>query len=128
MKHFLEVIYYNIYRAYSKNPADDNPYLTTFLVIMSCIFNSTSRAANPREFFKGLFSSQETKISAVAYEDFLLAVDTFEAFCLLRAESVRGQLNGTIPSTIQGQQADSGVLIDASQIWIAYQGELADME
>lgn len=63
-----------------------------------------------------------------SYEDFLLAVDTFEAFCLLRAESVRGQLNGTIPSTIQGQQADSGVLIDASQIWIPDLGELADME
>ncbi len=62
------------------------------------------------------------------YEDFLLAIDTFETFCLLRAKSVRGQLNGTIPSTIKGQQLDTSTWIDASHIQISDMGDLADME
>jgi uncharacterized protein with FMN-binding domain len=63
-----------------------------------------------------------------SYDDFLLAVDTFRGFCLLRAQSVRGQLEGAIPSTIRGQQADSSSFIDASHIWVPDMGELADME
>lgn len=41
-----------------------------------------------------------------SYEDYQLAVETINWFCLLRAESVRGQLNGLIPSTIRGQAED----------------------
>ncbi len=63
-----------------------------------------------------------------SYEDFLLAVETFEEFCLLRAESVRGQLDGTIPSTIRGQQQDKSAFVDASHIWIPDLGELDDMK
>ena len=62
------------------------------------------------------------------YEDFLLASDTFEAFCLLRAQSVRGQLNGTIPSTFRAQSENDSSLIDAASIWIPDLGELADMK
>lgn len=50
------------------------------------------------------------------YDEFLTGIDTLETFCLLRAESVRGQLNGTIPSTDDGQSADSSNLVDASYI------------
>src|SRR5699024_11182078 len=38
-----------------------------------------------------------------SYEDFQLGADTISRFCLLRAESARGQLEGRIPSTIKGQ-------------------------
>ncbi len=50
------------------------------------------------------------------YDEFLTGIDTLETFCLLRAESVRGQLNGTIPSTEEGQSADPSNLVDASYI------------
>ena len=62
------------------------------------------------------------------YEDFLLAVDTFERFCMLRAESIRGQLDGSIPSTFSGQESDKSAFVDASDVWIPDLGDLSDME
>ncbi|MCR4651510.1 MAG: CotH kinase family protein [Lachnospiraceae bacterium] len=41
----------------------------------------------------------------------------------LRAMSISGQLNGTIPATDQGQREDSSALIDASAIDIAAMGQ-----
>ncbi|MBR5349562.1 MAG: CotH kinase family protein [Lachnospiraceae bacterium] len=46
------------------------------------------------------------------YEDFQKGVEAIKQFCVLRAESVQGQLDGTIPSTSSGQSADSSSLID----------------
>lgn len=63
-----------------------------------------------------------------SYEDFLLGVETIKNFCLLRAQSVRGQLDGTIPSTIAGQAKDKSNLIDASSIWLPDMGEIADLK
>ena len=63
-----------------------------------------------------------------SYEDYLLAVDTIEKICLLRAESVRGQLEGTIPSTIRGQSEDKSNFIDASEVWLPDMGEVADLK
>lgn len=48
------------------------------------------------------------------YEDFLKGVEAIKQFCELRAESVQGQLDGTIPSTSAGQSADSSSLIDVN--------------
>lgn len=63
-----------------------------------------------------------------SYEDFLLGVDTITDFCMLRAESVRGQLDGTIPSTIRGQMENTGHFVDASSVWLPDLGEIADLE
>lgn len=63
-----------------------------------------------------------------SYEDYLLAVDTITNFCLLRAESVRGQLNGTIPATIAGQLEDKSNFVDASSVWLPDMGEVADLK
>ena len=57
-------------------------------------------------------------------EEFEKAVDTLKTFCSRRAESIRGQLEGTIPSTTQGQRADSSSLIDASGISTADMGKM----
>lgn len=62
-----------------------------------------------------------------SYEDYLTGVKTFTKFCLLRSESVRGQLDGTIPSTIAGQEADTENRIDASEVWLPDMGEIADL-
>ncbi len=48
-------------------------------------------------------------------EDFLLGVSTLSDFCELRAQSLRGQLDGIIPSTSLGQE-NCDTLIDASSI------------
>ena len=63
-----------------------------------------------------------------SYEDHLLAVDTLEEICLLRAESVRGQLDGTIPATIRGQQEQPDRKVDASHVRIADLGDFDDLE
>ena len=42
----------------------------------------------------------------------------------LRAESIKGQLNGTIPSTSSGQNADGSALIDASNIDLSALGSM----
>ena len=63
-----------------------------------------------------------------SYEDYLTAVRTITDFCMLRAESVRGQLSGEIPSTIRGQQEDTESRVDASEVWLPDMGEIADLK
>lgn len=63
-----------------------------------------------------------------SFEDWKLGVETIRNFCLLRAESIRGQLSGTIPSTIAGQARDKGSFIDASAIRLPDMGEIADLK
>ncbi|QUO38174.1 CotH kinase family protein [Dysosmobacter sp. Marseille-Q4140] len=58
------------------------------------------------------------------YEEFEAGIDTLERFCLLRAQSVRGQLEGTIPSTDEGQTEDGSALVDASGLSISDMGSM----
>ena len=58
------------------------------------------------------------------YEEFEAGFAALEQFCLLRAESVRGQLEGTIPATSDGQSQDSSALIDASGLTISDMGSM----
>ena len=62
-----------------------------------------------------------------SYEDHLTAVRTITDFCMLRAESVRGQLSGTIPSTIRGQQEDTEAEWTRPEVWLPDMGEIADL-
>ena len=47
-----------------------------------------------------------------------------EVFCLLRAQSIQGQLEGAIPSTDEGQSEDSSTLVDASSVDISAMGTM----
>ncbi len=58
------------------------------------------------------------------YEEFEKGVATLRTFCQLRSESVKGQLDGTIPSTTEGQNADNSALIDASSIMLSDMGTM----
>ena len=58
------------------------------------------------------------------YEEFETGIETLEQFCLLRAESIRGQLDGAIPSTSDGQVEDSSALVDASELSISDMGTM----
>ncbi len=58
------------------------------------------------------------------YEEFEKGVTTLRTFCQLRSESVKGQLDGTIPSTTEGQNADNSALIDASSITLSDMGTM----
>lgn len=56
------------------------------------------------------------------YEEFKTGIETLKEFCLLRAESISGQLNGTIGSTSDTQKNDT--LIDAGDIQISDMGSM----
>lgn len=58
------------------------------------------------------------------YEEFETGVSTIRSFCELRTESVKGQLDGMIPSTTDGQSTDSSKLIDASSISLSDMGTM----
>ena len=59
------------------------------------------------------------------YDQFQTGVAALREFCLLRAESISGQLDGTIPSTSAGQTADSSALVDASSVSLSDMGEFS---
>ena len=59
-----------------------------------------------------------------SYEEFKTGVEALETFCRLRAQSVSGQLDGSIPSTDQGQAADGSALVDASGLTLSHMGTM----
>lgn len=56
------------------------------------------------------------------YEEYRAATEMLYQVVLLRAESVRGQLEGTVPSTDAGQREDASSLVDASAIDVEVMG------
>ena len=63
----------------------------------------------------------------IEYSDFLQGVKTFREFNLLRARSVRGQLNGSVPSTNKAQKRNPEKLIEVGDLWIPDMGEIEDL-
>ena len=57
-------------------------------------------------------------------EEFETGVAALRTFCEKRTESIRGQLDGSIPSTDAGQRADSSALIDASELSLSDMGSM----
>ncbi len=60
------------------------------------------------------------------YEAFLEGVDWMSEYFALRGASLRAQLEGTIPSTAEGQAADSSAFVDASSLGSS-SGEMGGM-
>ena len=56
------------------------------------------------------------------YDEYTTAADTLYDAMLLRAQSVKAQLEGKIPTTSSGQKQDSSSLIDASSIDLSVTG------
>ena len=58
------------------------------------------------------------------YEEFETGVQVLRSFCALRQESVRGQLEGTIPSTSEGQNAQQDMLVSADDLNLTDMGTM----
>lgn len=58
------------------------------------------------------------------YAEYTTAAEMLHETVRLRAESVRGQLDGSIPSTDAGQRTDSSALVDASSIDLSVMGTM----
>ena len=65
---------------------------------------------------------KEDPTAFYTYEEYDGAVEMLEKVVKLRAKSVEGQLDGTIPSTDSGQQEDSSSLIDGSDLDLSVMG------
>ena len=63
-----------------------------------------------------------------SYTDHLLAVDTLLEVCRLRAESIRGQLNGDYPATLAQQAEHPGTGVNASHVDLRDLGGFQDLE
>ena len=58
------------------------------------------------------------------FAEFETGVATLREFCLLREESIQGQLDGVIPSTSSGQKSQSGTLVNASHLTLSDMGSM----
>ncbi len=58
-----------------------------------------------------------------SFEEYETAVRELKKLGALRGESIEGQLSGTIPSTTDGQKADSSSLIDSSSVNLTVLGD-----
>lgn len=65
---------------------------------------------------------QTDPTSFYSYEEYASAVKMLKETVSLRSESIKGQLEGKIPSTRSGQQEDSSTLIDSSGIDLKVMG------
>ena len=72
------------------------------------------------------YVEQET-VSGITLEDFYAAVDSDLEFCRLRSLSVRGQLDGEIPSTKAGQSAMQESLADCDHFVSPNSGSLTEL-
>ena len=58
------------------------------------------------------------------YKEFQTGIATLKEFCLLRAQSINGQLDGSISATSDGQAQNTDGLVDASSINISDMGTM----
>lgn len=58
------------------------------------------------------------------YYEYQEAADTLFQVIMLRAESIQGQLDGTIASTDEGQKTDTSNFVDASDINLSVMGQM----
>ncbi|MDE6662379.1 MAG: CotH kinase family protein [Lachnospiraceae bacterium] len=58
------------------------------------------------------------------YEEFKTGSSTLKEFCLLRVQSISSQLDGSIPSTSEGQSEDSSSFVNADHITISDMGSM----
>lgn len=97
-------------------------YFSEFIVEYYDNGTLTEMIDSVKEMIAPYVESDPTKFCT--YEEFEKGVETLRSFCLLRAESVSGQLDATIPSTSDGQAQDSSSLIDASDLAISDMGNM----
>ncbi len=77
---------------------------------------------NTRTMIAPYVESDPTKFCT--YEEFEKGAAALEAFCELRAESVSGQLDGTIPADSDGQTQDSAALVQTDGLAVSDMGSM----
>lgn len=63
-----------------------------------------------------------------SFEEYETAVKELKKLGTLRAESIQGQLSGTVPSTTESQKTNSSSLIDSSSVNLTVLGDKGEMD
>lgn len=132
-----DVVNYPIDTPVSGVSLEDRPLLGKLLelpVYME-MYHSYLQEIVDHYFNSGLFEQTVSAVNALIssyveadptafydYDAYILGVSELTKLGLLRAESIEGQLKGTIPSTSSGQNADPDKCIDASDIDLSLLG------
>lgn len=95
-------------------------YFSTFVSVFFDSGYFTEMITSVRELISPYVKEDPTKFCT--YEEFETGIETLEKFCLLRADSITNQLNGTIGSDFEAQNADT--LITGDDISIAAMGSM----
>ncbi|MDE6404603.1 MAG: CotH kinase family protein [Lachnospiraceae bacterium] len=82
-----------------------------------------------QEVYQGIRSRIDTLVETdptalYSYEEYEAGAEMLYQTVLLRAESVKGQIDGAIPATDEEQRADAANLVDASEIDISVMGAM----
>ena len=118
-------LYHNI----MKHPEYFAQYHTYFHKLLSEYFENGQFEVTLRQAEKLIAPYvQKDPTAFCSFEDHQLAVNTLEQVCLLRARSIRGQLDGEIPATIRGQQENQGARVDVSNVFLTDLGDFKDLE
>ncbi len=80
-----------------------------------------------QQVYQGIRRRIDTLVAAdptalYSYEEYEAGAEMLYQTVMLRAESVKGQIDGTIPATDEEQRADPSMLVDASEIDISAMG------
>lgn len=68
---------------------------------------------------------KEDATAFCTYEEYQTAISAFVTLGTLRAESIQGQLDGTVPSTVAEQTATADQLISAGNLNLSYLGSMS---
>lgn len=82
-----------------------------------------------QEVYQGIRSQIDSLVETdptalYSYDEYEAGAEMLYRTVLLRAESVRGQIDGTIPATDEEQRTDAANLVDASEIDISVMGAM----
>ena len=104
-------------------------YHEVYRELMESVYDSgwlQEEIGNVAEMISSYVESDSTAF--YPYEEFQKGVETLKEFFSLRCQSVKGQLDGSIPSTAEGQKQNRSALVDALSIDMNYLGRPQDKD
>lgn len=106
---------------------EDEEYLSRYHEYMRVLAAEYVQGGRFEEVYSRIRSQIDTLVKTdptafYSYEEYDAGAEMLRQTVLLRAESILGQLDGTIPSTDAGQRLDASGLVDASHIDVETMG------
>lgn len=106
---------------------EDEAYLSRYHGYLSQLAKEYVLGGRFQEVYERIRGQIDTLVEAdptalYSYEEYEAGAQMLYQTVMLRAESVQGQIEGTIPATDEEQKADSSMLVDASKIDVSVMG------